>query len=520
MSCYLWISTLLPTSVAIAQVMTHVHPDGTVIWDMTAKPGVDTRPLTKPFSEADWIEHCVDTNCVTKVSAPRINWSEVARAPSARLEATIDHRNVQGDGWITRANEAAGMLGLSADQVSNAVFRGAGQRPIVVAHFLAEKNMARIYIYKVQHRPSGMNHVMVGDFSPHFGESWAAKRYFMSEHEKGNYYDAGNNPFASNRGANTDPVFYNMSWAAVQVAVGRAMIETNAGIGVIVVPKSRFDQRTHTSGNWFRKRTKTTIDAYTKPLWFIASPVELQPRGQIAVICAVNESPCDAGHRVSSGVSVEQWRGGSLPGNEDHTYHWEKSSSSFSVLTVALVVAVVVTGGAMAAGLPLFAAAGGAAAHAGTATIGAASIGTASGAIYATSQTALAHGGPVSQADPIFSNARQSYAAPNNPGSEQAQGLANNLEQQVIKKPMNQGLSAIKEWYLGNCPAEYQAGQCRLNGMDPGNIPRPDSWNQPRITQQLRDRYDRCVLIGHAPGVAAAKCAAPDASSTIVETTP
>lgn len=483
---YLFVAILLPFSEVIAQ--------------------------TKPFDQADWIQHCVDTSCVTKISAPRINWSEIARSPSADKVSVLDTKNIQGDGWLTRAHEAAGMLGLSADQISNAVFRGAGQRPIVIARYLAEKNMARIQIYKVQHRSDGMNYAMVGDFSPHFGESWAAKREFISAAEKANIYNPGHNPFSRNRGTNTDPTFYNMSWAAVQVAVGRAMIETNAGIGVIIMPKSRFDQRTHTSGNAFRKKRKTTVDAYTKPLWFIAASPELQPRGQMAMICAVSENPCDIGHRVSSGVSIEQWSGGSLPGNEDHTYHLEKSSSSWSILTVALVVAVVVTGGAMAAGLPLFAASGAVAGavQTGAAAVSAATVGSVSGAIYATAQTVLAHGGPVSQSDPIFGGALDSYAVANDPGSEQARGLANNLEQSVVRKPIQQSLSGIQQWYAGNCPAEYQAIQCKQNGMDPGNIPRADAWNQPKISQRLRSRYEQCVVAGYAPGVEAAKCAAPN----------
>ncbi len=307
------------------------------------------------FMPRSW--QTVRVSLFSEVAFPLDNWREVAYlAPSRDRPEAFDLRMIDGEKWITLGREEVGMLGLSSDQISDLGRRFQGAAPIVFARYSPENAQLRVNVVKMERGVDGAVRVFIADFTPHHGERWRwMNRHYLTASEELDASRPGRNPFLaflaspqpedySTRYCQdpdfrssplcTDPIFYRISWAGAQVAVGHAMRHYKAPIAFIAVPENRFTQRVTRSGGALRKKVKYEIDGYSKPRWYVALPKELQPRGTHAQICVLpGASSCPDPRLVAtSGVLVEEWKGGTMPANEDHIYHWEQTKKGWTVL--------------------------------------------------------------------------------------------------------------------------------------------------------------------------------------------
>ena len=96
------------------------------------------------------------------------------------------------------------------------------------------------------------------------------------------------------------------------------------------------------------------------------------------------------------------------------------------------------------------------------------------------------------------------------PGSEQAKAMAQRIAERHISAPINGGLTGTVQLYRGNCAESWTVAWCRQNGLNPGIVPRPDSYAEFNSVLNLQQSYQRCEAQGLS-GVELRKCAAPRA---------
>ena len=231
---------------------------------------------------------------------------------------TIEQEMYQGDRWITANQENVGTLGLSSQQVSNAMRRFPRNTSYVFAQYSQENSTGRITVQKVEKTPNGVLQVYQADFTPWSGRLWEAQGKYRSAAEIG-AQSAGHNPFALFEGSLGvgDPVFYNMNWGALVVAVGHAMRRYGASVGYVSVDKTTFtsDSQCRSTSMGFKKKCITTQTAYANPVWYLATPMEASLAGQQAAYCVVNTGGgCDdPAHVAYSGIVVTSMNGGNMP---------------------------------------------------------------------------------------------------------------------------------------------------------------------------------------------------------------
>lgn len=486
------------------------------------------------FVPREW--QTVRVGSLGEVAFPLDNWRELAELKAwDNSPETFDLRMIHGERWITLGREEAGMLGLSPERISDLGRRFQGAPPIVFARYSPENAQLRVNVVKMERGVDGVVRVWISDFTPHHGERWRwSTRRYLTEAEEGNPDMPGRNPFRAFlapapgggvqpenystlyckspgfkwNGLCTDPIFYRISWAGAQVAVGHAMRHYKAPIAFIAVPQNRFEQRVTKSGGALRKKVKYEIDGYSKPRWFVATPKELQPRGTHAQICVLpGASSCpDIRLVATSGVLVEEWKGGTMPANEDHLYHWEQTKKSWTVLAFALFTAVL-TAAAWGAGLgSLFTTGWGAAA--GGANISAYTAGAIAGATYAAGSIVSTGGSPTSAQDGYLGATDSGTMTPPSPGDEHSAGLAQKIQNRLIEADLGASLTGVRSLYRGACPEGYTAAQCHAAGLDPGAMPRPDGYNEHNNVLWMRENYERCQSLGYT-GETLRKCAAP-----------
>ena len=255
----------------------------------------------------------------TNVSWPKLNYTTIATSQwvpdrTDVNQKAFDWQMIEGERWITNGREELGQRGVPSSQISSRINALPKTSAYVFAAYTPENAELVIEIQKVEKSPNGQLIVSRADYTPHHGEFNRWKRDYLSPMEDADASKLGYNPFAKFRGANNDNTFHNISWEAAGVAVGLAMRASDAHIGYIAATKTRFTQNVKKSGGLLRKTVTTTIIGHAKPQWFIATPMEVQPEGGVASICAVDNgatttygstTSCDSKyHVVTSGVSV------------------------------------------------------------------------------------------------------------------------------------------------------------------------------------------------------------------------
>ncbi len=433
----------------------------------------------------------INVSPITQVSYPLDNWRLLGRMhdESSSSPGGDDMQMIQGERWVTLGDEAAGELGLKSNQIASMFHAFPANGAMVFARYNPGSSLLRIDVLKVEKHPDGDIYTYVCQYTPWHGNADAADRAFMTPAEKTDFYRAGHNPFTAFEGKDaTDPDFHNVNFSAVQVAVGSAMRHYNATLGMIAVFTPRLDETRSTSGGWFRKTVTITVKGYTYPKWFIATPVELQPTGTSSNICVVNnENPCAPQHIDPSGVSVRHWTGGNLPMNEDLLYTWNQSQSGWTILSFALVFAAVFTVGWGVGLSSLFTGSSVVAYGSATAT----SLTSLTSAFIA-SGTTYAVGSMIGQAQSVrnaqngfFGRVDTGFLPPSPPASAQAAGLDSAMNNE-IDSGMDHSMSAVTFLFKGNCPDGWTDQQCWTSDLDPGHIPRPDSYIQFNTTKWMR----------------------------------
>jgi hypothetical protein len=393
--------------------------------------------------------------------------------------------------------------------VSKLVMAFPGHAAMVFATYSPENAQLRIRVVKAERQADGRIRSYLGDFTPHHGERWAAQRHYLSASEAADPVRAGRNPFAVFRPADqTDPVFYNIGWSAAQVAVGHAMRLYNAPAGFIAMTDTRWTQVVTRSGNLLRQRVDTTTQAWVRPRWFVALPVDQQPYGVQAAICTLpGSTSCPTVEQLAqSGVSVTQWDGGNMPSPEDLLYSWTDSRSGFTVLAFALVTAAFVwVAASVATSAGLFQSA-----FATTAT-GFTSPGLASayaGGTYSAASTLFGGGGPLTSVQQEYLGATGAgYLQAPPPANAHASALGAAVARRHIEAPLEQSLAGFAALVLGSCPASSTIDDCRVANNAPGTIPRPDSVTSQNTVRAMRIRYAECARRGLG-GMDLRRCAA------------
>jgi hypothetical protein len=287
-----------------------------------------------------------------------------------------------------------------------------------------EAAQLRIYMVRLERRPNGRIYVSTADFTPHHGEFYRAYQNYSTRPEKANG-NPGWNPFRIFRGEDTDPVFYNIDDAGALVAIGHAMRLNRAPTAWLAWAEGRFDVWTETSGNIFKRRVTTHVDAYVKPKWYFLAPIQMSPTGGLIGQICVDPSlilvkpngvrECDfPEHLAYSGVVASEWTGGNLPTAEQLIYSWSTTKSSWTVLSLSL------------AG-PL--------------------LGLDPGA-YGLASTVFGSGGPLTQAqDGFFGPTGDGHLIPKVPTNEQVAGARQGVVTHHVAPGLNDGLNATQTMY-------------------------------------------------------------------------
>ncbi len=465
---------------------------------------VGVLPVAQPIGEARaaggqfnprWTSTPVSPTVTVRY--PLDNWSLLGEI-AGRGGGGYDLRMLQGERWITAGREEVGQLGLGSDVVSKLVMAFPGHAAMVFATYSPENAQLRIRVVKAERQADGRIRSYLGDFTPHHGERWAAQRHYLSASEAADPVRAGRNPFAVFRPADqTDPVFYNIGWSAAQVAVGHAMRLYNAPAGFIAMTDTRWTQVVTRSGNLLRQRVDTTTQAWVRPRWFVALPVDQQPYGVQAAICTLpGSTSCPTVEQLAqSGVSVTQWDGGNMPSPEDLLYSWTDSRSGFTVLAFALVTAAfvwvaasVVTAGLASEAISVFGAGS---------TLSPLTVSALAGGSYAVGSTLFGGGGALTSAQQGYLGSTGSgFLEITNFPDVHARSAADVAATRHIHGGVGAGLSGVSRLYRGACPEALAAQQCTDSALDAGRLPRPDTVAIHNNVIELRRRYAACFRDG------------------------
>lgn len=496
-----------------------------------AMAGTSTTTWTKPAPTGaalgNWTEFSAQTqNWIERpdpllgfsqsILVPRDNFELIGQAdwvpPSANATATqraaLDWQMILGDKWISLGRESIGQAGLSDSEVSDARHAFPANTHYVFVQYSPQNATAHITIQRVAKTPMGKIEVRVADFTPHHGQHWKAAGKYRTQSEI-EAKVAGYNPFANFAGSSGDPLFYNLSWEALKVAVGHAMRMYRASVGYIALADQRVEQFTQKKKSGFlKKKIITTVNGYAKPRWYIATPMDMQGGGETGQICvtgggaSTTTSSCDAPEHVAiSGAIFMEWKGGNMPADEEHVYQWVQEKSSFTVIFFAIVLSLV-TWGVASVLMPAL----------GVTSImgmGAAGLAAAVGAGYALASTVFHSGGSLTQAQGgLFGETGNGVLSVDN-NTEQGAGIAAAIQANMIRPQMGAGgMIGTDKLYRGDCPLGYTVQQCEAGGLDPGSGWRPDSYVEYNSTKAMRQRMQYCTGLGLS-GEAARRCTAP-----------
>ncbi|HEX7156690.1 MAG TPA: hypothetical protein VF229_05710 [Burkholderiaceae bacterium] len=300
------------------------------------------------------------------IEAPRDEFQPLAEAPWAP-DGRLDWSLLHAAPWIRAGRPEVGALGdVEAAQLSGLARGADGPLHFVFGRWNAESGEMAIDVIRVQRGVDTSGRPVVqalrAPFTAHHGNRWAAARAYLTASEQLDETLAGRNPFAAFAPADrTDPVFYGISRAGAEVAVGHAMLHYRAVLGVLAVSSVRPGVTQSRGGNWFRRTLTTTVIGTGEVQWRVATPVEAQPWGAQSAICVVRtactdaactrRAPCPAPELVAwSRAAFDDWGAGSLPQAPQEIYRWSTTQSSWSLLALTAFIGLTVYGGDLLAG--------------------------------------------------------------------------------------------------------------------------------------------------------------------------
>ena len=286
---------------------------------------------------------------------PKVQWTAIASTVAPKVQGSGNV--ISGDQTIVLANRAARALGLTADQVANAIQTYPANAPIVVARYNPADAVLKIDMFRLDRSSAGvtLNHAT---FSPYNGDAWKAARAYIAPSSRAAGVSAGVNPFAEFENPSDPTSFSNISISGAQVAIGHAMRSVGSAVGLLSIASTSFSQVRHESGGWFRKTIEVTTYGHAAPVWYMAMPVDMARSSSfdMAAICAGNAAAtsCPLYQTATAGVVFEQFQGGTLSAAENiWQVDYQKSSgwTFLAFIGLALLVGVPIAFAAEAAGL-------------------------------------------------------------------------------------------------------------------------------------------------------------------------
>ena len=286
---------------------------------------------------------------------PKVQWTPIASLGTPPVQGSGSV--ISGDQTIVLANRAARALGLSADQVANAVQTYPANAPIVVARYNPADAVLKIDMFRLDRSSAGvtLNHAT---FGPSNGDAWKAARAYIDPGSRAAGVSPGVNPFAAFTDPSDPTKFVNISIAGAQVAVGHAMRSVGSAVGLMSVVNTSFSQVRKESGGWFRKTIEVWTYGHASPVWYMAMPVDMARSSSFGMpaICASapNQTSCPLYATATAGVVFEQFQGGTLSGAENVWQVDYQSSSGWTFLAfvgLALLVGIDVASIMKVAGL-------------------------------------------------------------------------------------------------------------------------------------------------------------------------
>lgn len=432
-----------------------------------------------------------------RVNVPKDNWAEIANGPWDQQHG-FDPALLRVPEWAAHNNPGVARNLPDGMDYSNRKIPLDTPYVQVWASYDPYNAVARILVQKAELGLDNRVHVYVADWTPWHGRDWQKVRAFLTPSEKDYSYGPGYSPFqafqadpnaqyftTTNNPATRDPLWRNISFEALQVAVGLAMQHYRAPFGLIYIPETRFDQNQSCSSGFFKRKCTTTVTGYAKPRWYLALPKSMDSQPIETGYCVVptGAQGCDAAeHAVFSGISVREWRGGNLPVDEEQLYQWSQTKGGFTVLGIGIVLGVLTMGMALAAGFPMI----------GSGSLmsgqwGAAYTGYQIGSGYVTLNQIGGEGS--NEIVSGLTNVRDGVQRPNLDGqSEQARGLAAAVAPKMqagVISP-NTMIGARKMAY-GTCPP---GAVC--SAPDTGLAMRPKSYRRQAIPKTLLEARAMC----------------------------
>lgn len=447
------------------------------------------------------------------ITYPKFTWTQLGELATAQLQSDGTSKVIGGPQALELNNRTAMALGLDSRFVaaSSSVFPGSV--PYVLGRFNPTEGTLRIDIFKLEKTLGGSTptvRMLTSQFTPQHGDAWRASRAYISpaEYRQGNV--PGVNPFAAFIGPN-DGEFHHISFNGAQVAMGHAMRAIGAGLGALTVADTRISTVTTKSGGVFKKTVRTYVYGHAKPMWYLAMPRDVlgQSTTQLeAGYCASNpnQEACPLYATAVSGVSFEQFSGGTLSDAEDQ---WQIDFMKQSGLTfVGALFLAVVASFAMAAMMGAAGIGAGAGAGAGSAgstlmgqmTSWAVSGGVLQAPVGLLSSIAIEVGlqagmlalgganlGSLIKIDTGVLTGdvdvmKGVYDPP--PPSKYDSLISVQVEARTVSSPVGSTLVGVHNTTFGGCAAGAPASSC-VNTS--GNVPRVDTWQESNPVEFVRD---------------------------------
>lgn len=267
---------------------------------------------------------------------------------------------------------------------------------MLFANYSTQGKELRVFIQKVER--VGMETVVsVKDYTPHHGRAYQLRHSYRTAAEMQNApHSPGINPWAGFAGADTDPIFHNVSWSGVQAILGEILQNENALMGILAVSEVRHERVEVKKKGLLKKKVTIYNYFWVKPTFYMVAPMEMTPGGMMGYICVGPEAVanptagCTDGARVAAGGAMLAKFDASIPTSNPEllAYLHVMKQSGWTVFAFMLLTFFVVAG----AGLLMAAGSGTALGGTAAAGFGGGTGITASGAMMAGAAAAGAYG--------------------------------------------------------------------------------------------------------------------------------
>jgi hypothetical protein len=267
-----------------------------------------------------------------------------------------------------------------------------------------------------------------------------------------------------------------------------AQQNTRAHFSFTALASVRQDVQTSTSGGWFRKTTKTTVESFVKPHWILGLPTDLKSADSFETgYCILSDyetaDDCPSGYFVRAGVSFIPFNGGNMPMDEYLADVQTQSKSGWTVLAYGFFIALTtwISAGAFGGINP--------SSFGGVGTGINSTLAGELGAGYVGLSIATRGGSPTTVQDGFFGATDDGVLNSRATGGfgDPTAAITNNF----VRPEANDTQGGFVKLYRGSCPDTYSLQQCRDMGYISdehwGILQRPETWRQYNSTYRMRE---------------------------------